>query len=97
MKPVFEFKEDDLQFKELLQEKFPEVEFSRVRGFDANTFVFVALIPLLSLTVEIADFIMSHMVSQAGKERKVIIDGESVTLENYSRNDVIKIIKALNE
>jgi len=93
------------EIKKLFGENIDFVEERSVTGMDI---VFVAIIPVASLTVQVIDFILTHFVrneenlSDAEEEkkkqcRKVEVSNSRITLYDYSAEEVISIIRSILE
>lgn len=97
---VVAFKSDDIDFKKTLTSTFGEgVQIFESDGFDGNTFVFVALIPIVSVTVELVDFFLTHLVKNKNvhSDNRVVMKskGNFISLTGYSRDEVIDILKEI--
>ncbi len=98
MKPlVLCCEKDDTELYELLQETFDDVTFVEARGFDGGTFILTAIVPITALTVQIVDFIITHLGQPSTTTRAVVDKNRKIVLEGYSANDVVKILKQVTE
>ena len=98
-------KMSDSQFVEDAKKEFPETEIIKEKHFGGEEWIVVA-IPLIGLTFQIADFVFAHLVKlPKGKDdendkqdKRVIIrpDGE-ISVSGYSMDDVIKLLKEMEE
>lgn len=103
------FPTSDTEMKHEIKKLFGEnIDFVEERSVTGMDIVFVAIIPVASLTVQVIDFILTHFVrneenlSDAEEEkkkqcRKVEVSNSRIILYDYSAEEVISIIRSILE
>lgn len=104
----FYFSADDSEMKNDLEKTFGnDLVFSEERDFIGDT-IFVYIIPATALAFQILDFVLTHVVdlkkvknkgknakSDVREKRRVEIDGQTITLINYSAEEIRTILSSL--
>lgn len=98
------FEKTDIHFRDELEKMFGlEITYSQKKNFDGMSVICTAIIPVAALTVQVIDFIFTHLAKKdsiedkdAGK-RVIISEDGSMDLTGYSGDEVEKIIKGYFE
>ena len=92
------FKKEDLELIGILKENFGDTLcFYESKGFDGSEFVFVVLIPVVSITIEIIDFFWNHFSKEKNKGRVVIKADQEICIEGYSVDEVKDLLETIFE
>jgi len=95
---IFSFQKDDLEFKKEVETFFKnQVEFIDISPFDGLNIITLAIIPITSLTIQIADFIKTHLTNGNNNDKKRVIISKSgdINLTGYSGEEVDRILKTI--
>lgn len=102
---IFGCQKNDNEFGKLVNAEFENIETLENFSFSGMEEFLIFLIPLTAVSVQIVDFIMTHI--QTGKQKKeneredknigrvVIVKGKKYTFEGYTKDEVIEILKEL--
>lgn len=93
---------DDIAMKEDLDKVFGDkVSYTEERSATGMEILLVAVVPLTSLTIQIIDFILNHLVKKGEKDepekqqRKIEYSESRIVLYGYNPDEAIKIIKGI--
>lgn len=93
---TFVYQIEDNEFASALNDEFSEnVDIVEVQRLNGNS-VYNAIVTLSSIVV-IADFIMKYFAGSNGKKRFVLIKKKEITMEGYSKNEIIEVLKTVVE
>lgn len=92
----------DNELIEQVTNSFNDVDVIEEDGFSGEDFAMIA-IPIAQLTLEVIDFICTHLTNPKKdednnnvQEKRVLVSPEGeVTLTGYSQTEVVKILKGL--
>ena len=92
LKIAIGFNKDDGEIESLIRDSFSNVKIVQSRGFDGWDIFFIAIIPVLRLSVEVVDRIVAILSSNP--KSVLILKDEIISIENYSAKGVREILEA---
>ncbi len=91
---------DDIEMKQAIEKEFgKDVTFIEERSATGMEILLVAIVPIVSLTVEIIDFVLTHLVKKKEKEepkkkeRRIEVYKSRIVLYEYPPDEAIRILK----
>ena len=93
---VIAFKKDDEEIKDLILKQLgKDIKFLEVKGFNADEYLLVAVIPIVALTFQVIDFFKTHFTKK--NTGRVIYNKKKqmIVLENYTADEVKKILESI--
>ena len=90
------FKKEDLELVGVLNEKFgDDLCIYESKGFDGLEFVFVALIPIISVTIDVIDFFLNHFAKEKNTGRVIFKEDQGIEVVGDSAVEVKELLEIL--
>ena len=95
---IFGYEKTDKEFQTLINNEFVNAEEIESYGFSGMDDMIIIIVPIVALSVQLIDFIMTHITREKhkGKGRVVIVKGKKYTFDGYTKDEIIDILKELD-
>ena len=95
---IFGCEKTDKEFPVLINNEFVNTEEAESYGFSGMEDMVIIIVPLVALSVQVIDFIMTHISKDKPKSkgRVVIVKGKKYTFDGYTKDEIIDILKELD-
>lgn len=91
---IFACSKEDNDFRDIISNRFDDIEELESFSLSGMEEMILFMVPILSLTVQVVDFVWTHM-SNTSKDRFVIINGKKRYFKNYSKDEIVEILQEL--
>ena len=93
---IFACSKEDKEFCKLVNENFTGVEELENYSFSGMEEMVLFMVPIISLSVQIIDFIFTHM-KDTSNDRYVVINGKKKYFYNFSKDEIIEILQSIKD
>lgn len=91
---VFACSKDDKEFGEAIYKNFADADELKNFSFSGMEEMILFIVPIAALTIQVIDFVWTHMKDES-KDRFVIINGRKKYFKNYTKDEIVEILKVL--
>lgn len=89
---IFACNKDDKEFEEAICNTFTDVNVMENFSFSGMEEFLLYMVPIAALTIQIADFILTH-IKDKRDDRMVIINGKKKIFKGYSKDEIIEMLE----
>jgi len=95
MDVIFGCEKTDAEFSRLLTDTFSGVDELENFSFSGIGEILLFIVPVAALSVQVVDFILTHVSKNKQKGRVVVVKGRKYSFEGYTKKEIIDILKVL--
>lgn len=95
MEIMFGCRKSDQEFINIMNDNFEEIDECENFSFSGMEELVLFIVPIAALTLQVADFVRTHVSKPKNTGRVVIIKGKKYSFEGYTSNEIVEILKEL--
>lgn len=89
---IFGCLKNDEEFKNLIENTFPEAEECENFSVSGMEEMVCYIIPVATLVIQLADFILTHFTKNDDNERYVMLNGKKKIFKGCTKDEIIEIL-----
>jgi hypothetical protein len=86
---------EDTEFLDSVKSSFSNYEVIESSGFDGIGQTITVVVPLIALSIQAIDFVLTHLCEKKDKGRILITKKGNIIIEGYSKNEIVDVLKNL--